>query len=1598
MSGSGHTLLLETVSRTTSGEDYSGQMGCLQSNGSSCEGSTIPETLSDVTVHLHGGFSECLPVGDTSRSVEEIIKKLLIKYYPTIGPAAIHLFGLAILDTKKNDRFIWKSPRCMIKDLQGQTTNDANLKIFVRVRFIPAKDRLSKLKIFGSDVIRYLYHQLREDLISERMKNIYGSRNQLTSAKCRGLAVLNILINSRIEKKTVEYILEQHKLKDFLPPSECVAFLKRMKLEKNMKDHLRKFDQSHPEMSTDIEELMSGYVRDILKEMLDYSVEQYDANVLDMGKRIPRKVLVDIHHQPSGVFIDGIPFSKIEELCSASITPNYLNNSNTWNVHLDRTNGRPEVLEFASTEIAESFVSCLDGYYRLIHDFYFSLCSQMEPISLQSLKRIKSHGPIETSCAIGKLNSKMDDQECYYLCKQDVKNFDQFVLAYPSKGQIMTEIVQQESGVFYLLRDKEKSFPDPGRLVPYLMQTEHNNILSNNMIRLKPNVEVCGVLKRLFMEEVEAIPEEDIQHKEDSVLSRQFQPIIIPESHLEMKKLIGIGKFTQVHEGTYKDNKAVAVKFLRMGTSPQQLYNCLEPFLYALRQQMKFREVEEPAFFAGILGVCMTMPIKIVMDYAKEGSLSHFFANRQTDQPIYLRHLVYAATQVAQGLFQLEERKLHHGNICCQNILVYRYDMSEILVKIGDPGMIQVYESPLMVNNEKVNKKRLPWIAPELLDKDKQHRANMKSDIFAFGTTVWEMFALGENPIDKPPLSSVSFEEQKNLCRSDKSKLPPTEGLKLFDTDSIHIKKCKKAMLELIMRCRVFCPDDRPTAKELVRDLNTLTASYANEYHDYDKIPDDDYPLWSDAETSGISPDADSDEEVPDILHSFPTPHVPSIPDEQSRRLVIERPMPSVPDLELTNPRPPIPTQAPSQHGRPPSRPLPQPITDHSTRPLPQPITDHPTWIRSNRLEISREIIGEGHYGKVMKGYLKSLNERILIAAKCLKGNDYTSVLQSREFTHESVMMEKLKHFNIVRFHGICDNMIIMEYVDNGAMSVFLRERRKSNNYMTADKLMAIMLDIAKGMKYMSDKAIIHSDLAGRNILMTKDLHAKISDFGLARHLSDGKDYYRRSKEKELPASWCSPEGLSTLKFTTLGDVWSYGVVLWEAYTHGRRPKYGEDFKNIVQRLHDGERLERPDGGQRCPDRVWDLMKWCWKYIPHERPSFQAIQEECSELLEALRSQTGVEETQANPSLLEPVTRGRTVSPPNIGITSPEPKKSTPTSPDVIRPTFPEPARHSPSDRVTPLGTSSPVSPISQPFNRELPRKPKDDLHFLISQSELQVMKDVVLGQGEFGCVYKGRYKQKDVAVKVIEEGCFQKRNHDLFWEEVDVFGRASHPNIVTFVGFIRDAHFLVMEFVPKGSLSAYLSLCSAGKETLSLRQNLGIMNDIASGMKYLVQMDIIHCDLAARNILLMDNMMAKISDFGLSKVLSKGKDYYCRGNKKRMPCWWSAPEVLLYLRLTHESDVWSYGIVAWEIFTQGETPNICEVGGKEIKDLIHIGLEHMRKGFRLKKEKTKNCPDDVFELMLKCWAWEGKDRPQFSFIHEQCLNFLSKYGETIQQ
>merc|ERR1712071_421411 len=181
----------------------------------------------------------------------------------------------------------------------------------------------------------------------------------------------------------------------------------------------------------------------------------------------------------------------------------------------------------------------------------------------------------------------------------------------------------------------------------------------------------------------------------------------------------------------------------------------------------------------------------------------------------------------------------------------------------------------------------------------------------------------------------------------------------------------------------------------------------------------------------------------------------------------------------------------------------------------------------------------------------------------------------------------------------------------SGDLKTYLRSHRPDceENVMqgrqppTLKCILKMAIEIADGMSYLSDKKFVHRDLAARNCMVAEDLTVKIGDFGMTRDIYE-TDYYRKGGKGLLPVRWMAPESLRDGVFTSQCDVWSFGVVLWEMATLASQPYQGLSNEQVLKYVMDGGVMERPE---RCPDRLYDLMKTCWYYQAKHRPTFLDI-------------------------------------------------------------------------------------------------------------------------------------------------------------------------------------------------------------------------------------------------------------------------------------------------------------------------------------------------------------------------------------------------------
>nr|BAA81723.2 protein tyrosine kinase [Ephydatia fluviatilis] len=257
-----------------------------------------------------------------------------------------------------------------------------------------------------------------------------------------------------------------------------------------------------------------------------------------------------------------------------------------------------------------------------------------------------------------------------------------------------------------------------------------------------------------------------------------------------------------------------------------------------------------------------------------------------------------------------------------------------------------------------------------------------------------------------------------------------------------------------------------------------------------------------------------------------------------------------------------------------------------------------------------------------------------------------------------------------------------------------------------------------------------------------------------------------------------------------------------------------------------------------------------------------------------------------------------------------------------------------------------------------------------IEDSELSTQGE--LGAGTFGTVRLGVYRPKNGEPEVQCALKYLKQSEELpnqkaeILREADAMAALDHCNIVRLFGIcVGDPICLVMELARQGPLNKFLRK----RPTFPVIKILNMALQVSRGMAYLEEVRFVHRDLAARNVLVVDDDNVKISDFGMSRAIGAGSEYYKAETAGRWPLKWYAPECIYYAKFDSKSDVWSYGVTVWEAFSFGAKP-YAGLKGQDIMQMLE-GNQRL--------DSPEKCPQPIYDIMLRCWAWRPEDRPSFS-------------------
>ncbi|XP_072515364.1 tyrosine-protein kinase transmembrane receptor ROR2 isoform X1 [Salminus brasiliensis] len=326
---------------------------------------------------------------------------------------------------------------------------------------------------------------------------------------------------------------------------------------------------------------------------------------------------------------------------------------------------------------------------------------------------------------------------------------------------------------------------------------------------------------------------------------------------------------------------------------------------------------------------------------------------------------------------------------------------------------------------------------------------------------------------------------------------------------------------------------------------------------------------------------------------------------------------------------------------------------------------------------------------------------------------------------------------------------------------------------------------------------------------------------------------------------------------------------------------------------------------------------------------------------------------------------------------------------------------------------------VDSPPRRQLTASPSQDMEMpLLNQHKHQAKLREVnlsavrfmeeLGEDRFGKVYKGHLygtapgeQTQVVAIKTVkdkDEGSLREE----FRHEAMLRSRLQHPNIVCLLGVVTKEQpmSMIFSYSGHGDLHEFLVMRSPHsdvgssdddktvKSALEQADFLHIVTQVAAGMEYLSSHHVVHKDLAARNILVCDKLNVKILDLGLFRDVYSADYYKLMGNSP-FPIRWMSPEAIMYGKFSTDSDIWSYGVVLWEIFSYGLQP-YCGYSNQDVIEMV-------------RNRQVLSCPDDcpswIYTLMLECWNEFPARRPRFKDIHARLRTWesLSNYNSSAQ-
>ena len=602
------------------------------------------------------------------------------------------------------------------------------------------------------------------------------------------------------------------------------------------------------------------------------------------------------------------------------------------------------------------------------------------------------------------------------------------------------------------------------------------------------------------------------------------------------------------------------------------------------------------------------------------------------------------------------------------------------------------------------------------------------------------------------------------------------------------------------------------------------------------------------------------------------------------------------------------------------------------------------TNVSKKQLTFSEEL-ESGHMCTVWKGIM---NKYTNVAIKQLK----PGTMSIMEYSNQATIMNKLHHSNVIKLLAVCTTEDTMYIVTDPVKCSLLQHLRvEETRSLSHSSLISMSTQVAEGLIYLGKEKCIHRDLAARNIvLIGGSLTCKIANFELAKIAHDG--IVEADSSFRFPIKWTACETLTTFPHisTTKADIWSFGILLWELMTHGCSPYSKMTNQRSQREVMNGYRMPCPAG---CPEKIYTLMLKCWREESVDRPTSVEVLQQLKEISTTKYASKPQNDIQIASNLLYV-------------------QKDT-----VIY----ECISHTEEENIKLMAIQGDQSKAMYIIQSSLWNKGNQQQH-------IQVMDEMKSMNSEYFKIFKGVWnKTTPVAVKAYMSHAMSPAES---MQQATIMAQLQHTNILKFYAAFQthQSIYVVTESVEM-NLSTYLQSHSR-TPGIEHKDLVKFSVHVANGMIYVEEQNCILRNLCAHNIVMQSSndseskFICKISNLDLAQIIECGDSIVISDPESKFPVRWTAPEAIAHGHFSTKSDVWSFGVLLWEIMTHGKMP-YSTMTNSQVR-------EELQQGYRMP------CPDEdsekLYSIILECWKNMPNDRPNFEAVKALIEEYLKEVSE----